>query len=220
MDSISSISGTLGSGTSTASSSDPTSLGQADFLELMTAQLQNQDPFEPMENGDFLAQMAQFSTVSGIETLNETMEEISFGLNGNRLTDAAAMLGHSVLVPGTVARPDASGDIRGVVELSEPAASVTIRYTDPSTLETLHVDELHAQAAGIVEFAWNTSHSDIADARSPVRVTIETDSAGSAESYVYSQIEAVSMPDTTDGDLIFTVEDYGLFSALEINSIR
>ena len=41
-------------------------LGQEDFLKLMTTQLQNQDPFAPMENGEFIAQMAQFSTVTGI----------------------------------------------------------------------------------------------------------------------------------------------------------
>ena len=44
----------------------PKSLGQEDFLKLMTTQLQNQDPFAPMENGEFIAQMAQFSTVTGI----------------------------------------------------------------------------------------------------------------------------------------------------------
>ena len=49
-------------------------LGQDDFLQLMTAQLQNQDPFAPMENGDFIAQMAQFSTVSGIEQINKNLE--------------------------------------------------------------------------------------------------------------------------------------------------
>ena len=48
------------------SSKKKDTLGQSDFLKLMTTQLQNQDPFAPMENGDFIAQMAQFSTVTGI----------------------------------------------------------------------------------------------------------------------------------------------------------
>ena len=52
-------------------------LGQDDFLQLMTAQLQNQDPFAPMENGDFIAQMAQFSTVSGIEEINKNLSALS-----------------------------------------------------------------------------------------------------------------------------------------------
>ena len=52
-------------------------LGQSDFLKLMTTQLQNQDPFEPMDNGDFIAQMAQFSTVTGITEVNESLSGIS-----------------------------------------------------------------------------------------------------------------------------------------------
>ena len=50
-------------------------LGQSDFLKLMTTQLQNQDPFAPMDNGDFIAQMAQFSTVTGIEEVNLVIEK-------------------------------------------------------------------------------------------------------------------------------------------------
>ena len=54
-------------------------LGQEDFLKLMTTQLQNQDPFAPMENGDFIAQMAQFSTVTGITDMSETLKGLSYG---------------------------------------------------------------------------------------------------------------------------------------------
>ena len=52
-------------------------LGQSDFLKLMTTQLQNQDPFSPMENGDFIAQMAQFSTVTGIAEMGESLISLS-----------------------------------------------------------------------------------------------------------------------------------------------
>ena len=52
-------------------------LGQEDFLKLMTTQLQNQDPFAPVDNADFIAQMAQFSTVTGITQMGETMKSVS-----------------------------------------------------------------------------------------------------------------------------------------------
>ena len=59
-------------------------LGQEDFLKLMTAQLQNQDPFAPMDNGDFIAQMAQFSTVTGITEINNNLTNLgSFALAGS-----------------------------------------------------------------------------------------------------------------------------------------
>ena len=59
-------------------------LGQEDFLKLMTTQLQNQDPFAPMDNGDFIAQMAQFSTVTGIKEINNYLKTPEFDLNGWR----------------------------------------------------------------------------------------------------------------------------------------
>ena len=86
------------------------SLGQEDFLKLMTTQLQNQDPFSPMENGDFIAQMAQFSTVTGITEMSESLKSLSGQLGEFRIATASSMLGNSVLVPGNTARPDANGD--------------------------------------------------------------------------------------------------------------
>ena len=68
-------------------------LGQSDFLKLMTTQLQNQDPFEPMDNGDFIAQMAQFSTVTGITEVNDSLTGISGKFDQGRIATAAIPLG-------------------------------------------------------------------------------------------------------------------------------
>ena len=100
-------------------------LGQDDFLQLMTAQLQNQDPFAPMENGDFIAQMAQFSTVSGIEEINQNLQSLSGEMKQTRIATAATLLGQSVLVPGSMARPDDNGEIHGVFELPQAASAST-----------------------------------------------------------------------------------------------
>ena len=81
-----------------------TSLGQEDFLKLMTTQLQNQDPFAPMDNGDFIAQMAQFSTVTGITEMGNQMKALNDKLDSFRIATASQYLGHSVLVPGNVVR--------------------------------------------------------------------------------------------------------------------
>ena len=65
------------------------SLGQEDFKKLMTTQLQNQDPFAPMDNGDFIAQMAQFSTVTGITEINNNLTNLGSKLEPNRVATAA-----------------------------------------------------------------------------------------------------------------------------------
>ena len=73
-------------------------LGQAEFLELMTSQLKFQDPLKPMENGDFLAQMAQFGTVSGINDLNANFNSMAASFQSNQALQASTLVGRKVLV--------------------------------------------------------------------------------------------------------------------------
>ena len=65
-------------------------LGQGDFLKLMTAQLQQQDPFEPMDNKEMLAQMAQFTSLGGINDINDTLKQISGKLDAVLASQIAA----------------------------------------------------------------------------------------------------------------------------------
>ena len=99
-------------------------LGQEDFLKLMTVQLQNQDPFAPVDNADFIAQMAQFSTVTGITQMGETMKNVNNQLSELRIASATQLMGHSVLVPGKLARPNQEGIISGVVDLPKTASNL------------------------------------------------------------------------------------------------
>ena len=75
--------------TSDTSDKENDELGQTEFLELMTAQLKYQDPLKPMENGDFLGQMAQFGTVSGINELNTTFSSMSASFQSNQALQAS-----------------------------------------------------------------------------------------------------------------------------------
>ena len=96
-------------------------LGQSDFLKLMTTQLQNQDPFAPVDNADFIAQMAQFSTVTGITSMDETMKSVGEQISDMRIASATQMMGHSVLVPGKYARPDKEGVVSGCLLYTSPS---------------------------------------------------------------------------------------------------
>jgi len=194
-------------------------LGQQDFLTLMTAQLQNQDPFAPMENGEFLAQMAQFSTVSGLDTVNETLGAISGQIGGNRIATASSLLGQQVLVPGTVARPDAAGVVQGVADLPEATSAVTVTYTDAETGTLLHRQEMGAQPAGLMGFEWRDAPPALVEARGAVRIAVQAEGAAPAAPFVYARVVGVQLPETGQ-DLTLDVEDYGLRSSLEITSIR
>ena len=125
-------------------------LGQEDFLKLMTTQLQNQDPFAPMDNGDFIAQMAQFSTVTGISEVNASLGKLVEKFDQGRIATAANLLGHSVLVPGNVSRPDDNGELHGVLDLPQATSMAKVVISDADTGEELNVMDLGPQAAGLV----------------------------------------------------------------------
>ena len=125
------------------------SLGQEDFLKLMTTQLQNQDPFAPMENGEFIAQMAQFSTVTGITEMGQTLKGLSDKLNEFRIATASDLLGNSVLVPGNVVRPNKEGEIHGIIDLPAASSETSVAFFDSSG-ELIHSADLGAHGRGLV----------------------------------------------------------------------
>ena len=189
-------------------------LGQEDFLKLMTAQLQNQDPFAPMDNGDFIAQMAQFSTVTGITEINNNLTNLGSKLEPNRVATAAQFLGHSVLVPGLVARPDDKGEIHGVVDLPGYSNDVGLTFTSPSG-EIVHTMNLGSNEKGLVGFSWVDIPEDIK--KDKTRLTIQA-YAGNGEASdglttaVYNKVIAASAPKNTE-DVILETKDYGEISA-------
>lgn len=197
-------------------------LGQQDFLTLMTAQLQNQNPLAPMENGEFLAQMAQFSTVSGIDRMNDTLSSIGEGMRDFRIATASNMLGHSVLVPSSIARADESGAIHGAVDLEDPVSAMVVSFSDARTGQILHSESYGAQSQGMVGFAWEDVPADLVAARAPIRVTVQaTSDTGTREigSSVYARvISARTIPG--ESDVTLQVEDYGALNALEIEAFR
>lgn len=135
------------------------SLGQEDFLKLMTTQLQNQDPMKPMENGDFLAQIAQFSTVQGIGDLNDNFSALSASLVSNQALQATNLVGHQVLAPTGVAALQTGGTIRGSVELPSASGEVVVNVLDQSG-QVVRRLELGSQAAGSVDFQWDGLKND------------------------------------------------------------
>ncbi len=103
-----------GTGIATSKVRQPNSeLGKNEFLKILTTQLQHQDPLSPMENTEFIAQMASFSTVEQILNLNKTVEGISNALNSNSVSQAVMYLGTKIEAKSA----DESGEpIEGTVE--------------------------------------------------------------------------------------------------------
>ncbi len=88
------------SSTSTTGTNSAADL-QSSFLTLLVAQLKNQDPTNPLQNNELTTQLAQISTVSGIEKLNTTLGSISGQIDNSQSLAASNLIGHGVMIPGT-----------------------------------------------------------------------------------------------------------------------
>ena len=183
-------------------------LGQEDFLKLMTTQLQNQDPFAPVDNADFIAQMAQFSTVTGITSMDETMKSVSEQLTEMRIASTTQMMGHSVLVPGKYARPDKEGVVSGLVDLPDTAANLNIIF-ESSDGEVLHQDSLGLQKAGLVGFEWKDLPDDIKLSNDPITIRAFTGNRGDTGELATQVFANVSGTSKNENGVMLEVEDYG-----------
>jgi flagellar basal-body rod modification protein FlgD len=171
-------------------------LGQEDFLKLMVTQFQNQDPFEPLDNGDFLGQLAQFSTVNGITSLNDSFAGLAGSLQGEQVLQAANLVGHTVLASNDIGFLPTDGSIAGAVELRSSASNVQVEITDANG-QLVQRLELGQQAPGMSRFEWDGRNAD--GDRAPegqylvtTRVLRGTQ-VESAETLLESEIESVSL---------------------------
>ncbi|GGW21497.1 basal-body rod modification protein FlgD [Gemmobacter lanyuensis] len=221
IDSLMSAATRSGSGNTTGATGR-NNLGQDAFLTLLTTQLQNQNPLEPMQNAEFVAQMAQFSTVSGISEVNTTLGGIASGLSGLGLSAASGLIGRDVLVETSAVMPDRTGALRGSVRLEEAASSLVITYSDAETGQLLNTQSLGAQAAGTVDFAWENLPADVIGSGHRIAVGVQANRAGGSVDLppsLYSRVTG-AMIDPASGETTLQVADFGALSALEVQSLR
>jgi len=134
-------------------------LGKNEFLELLVAQLNNQNPLEPQSNGDFIAQLAQFSTVEGVEKLNGSMQTILSGYQSSQALQASSLVGRKVIVPSETAVVDTAETFKASLVLPQSSSNVYVNvYSAGGTLATRL--NLGAQEAGNVSFMWDGKNSE------------------------------------------------------------
>ena len=187
-------------------------LGQSDFLKLMTTQLQNQDPFAPMDNGDFIAQMAQFSTVTGIQDMNASLGKLVEEFDQARIATASNLLGHSVLVPGNIGRPDDEGELHGVLDLPDATISTQLNYVDADTNNSLFKEDLGPRAAGLVGFKWSDIPEEILASNKRIKIEALIDTGNGPEQLspsIYSKVISASVGTGETKQVLLNVEDYG-----------
>jgi len=166
------------------------------FLKLLVTQLKNQDPMNPMDNAQFTSQMAQINTVTGINTLNETVNGLLQQFGALEALQAAQLTGRSVLVTGNRLTADGKGTaVAGGVNLAAPADKVTVEIIDANGNPVRSI-ALGASAAGVSRFTWDGKTDAGTDAPAgSYSFTVKASSAGAevgATELMARTVEAVT----------------------------
>ena len=128
------------------------------FMTLLVTQMRNQDPLNPMDNAQVTSQMAQLSTVTGIDKLNNTLETLINNVQMGQSYQASNMIGRSILTPGNTVQTAGEGGYYGM-ELPIGADKVTVTIKD-SAGATIRTISLGKQDAGTVPLTWDGLKDD------------------------------------------------------------
>jgi flagellar basal-body rod modification protein FlgD len=195
-----STTGTTANGASTANSSSANgvTLGGTDFLTLMLAQLQNQDPTSPVDSNEFLSQLASLSEVQGITQLNSSFSTLSNSITSNQALQASSLLGHNVLAASSTATLSTAGaTLSGAVSVPQTSSQVTLNISNSAGVLVSSIN-LGAQSAGLANFTWNGEGSNGAAAPAGT-YTLSATVAGVASSTAVTTLVSGAVDSVTMG---------------------
>lgn len=201
-------------------------LGQEDFLTLMTTQLQNQDPFKPMDSGDFLGQMAQFGTVSGIEGLKKSFDSFGSSIFSNQALQASSMIGRTAYVPSDALVLPSEGGAQAMINVPGPADNMAVTITD-SNGDIVAEQPLGKQPKGVIDFQWDglvTKGKNEGQHAEPGKYTIKVNAvinnkAEALATYAGTTIDSVNL-DRSTGAATYNLAGLGAVKFNDITQIR
>jgi flagellar basal-body rod modification protein FlgD len=157
---INSLQTSSSAATSGSSASGMSALANANsFYNLLVTQLTNQDPLNPMSNSDLSAQMAQFSTASGVQSIQQSMAALTAQLAQSQGLQAANLVGHTVVFDSNSMSLGTSGGSAGGFTLSGAASDVQVQVLD-SAGQTVDTVDLGALPAGVQSFSWDGKNTN------------------------------------------------------------
>ncbi|XXN64597.1 flagellar hook assembly protein FlgD [Enterobacter ludwigii] len=202
---------------SSASSGNSSADLQNQFLNMLVAQLKNQDPTNPMDNSQLTTQLAQINTLSGIEKLNTTLGSISGQITTSQSLQSSTLIGHGVMVNGSQVLVGSGTTTPFGVELASAstATSVTIKDSNGATVRTIDLGKL---SAGVHTFSWDGKMDDgstAADGKYSVSLAASNGSTQLvAQPLNYAYVNGVSTTDST------TKLDLGTMGSATLDEIR
>jgi flagellar basal-body rod modification protein FlgD len=173
MNSIQDTATAAGAGAAAASGSNTAEMSDR-FLKLLVTQMKNQDPLNPLDNAQVTSQLAQINTVSGIEKLNSTMQNLSTSFMAGQSLQSASLIGRSVLTDSNRLAWNGA-TVTGAAELAQPADRMTVTIADAAG-NAVRTMELGPQKAGTAQFQWdglNDAGARVADGAYTFRIAAQ-----------------------------------------------
>jgi flagellar basal-body rod modification protein FlgD len=202
---------------------DRTTLDQEDFLRLMMTELQHQNPMEPMDNGKMLGQMAQFSTVTGINEMQGAIESLKGSLVSNQALEASGLVGRFVMVPSDHGYlPEGEGErFYGGVDLEQSAGNVVINIKTENG-DLVKSMSLGSQPKGMVRFAWDGTNQ-YGEMMPPGKYKIESqarfdDKLEAVDPLFVAPVESVSIGQN-NSDMRLNIPGIGALSMNQVKEI-
>jgi|TARA_B100000497_G_C7686631_1_gene416320 flagellar basal-body rod modification protein FlgD len=138
----------------TNASSEQEELGRDAFLQLLTTQLNNQDPLDPMDNEAFVAQLAQFSSVEGIKGMQSSLENMVSGMRQDQMMAGASLVGKKVAVEGGLFEGGNGIKTNASINLENAADAVIVNIYDRTNGNLVFSETLGSQMPGDLKIRW------------------------------------------------------------------
>ncbi|WP_124949220.1 flagellar hook assembly protein FlgD [Sulfuriferula thiophila] len=203
---------------STSATQSTSAAAQDQFMKLLVTQMKNQDPLNPLDNAQVTSQLAQLSTVSGIEKMNTTLESMIASYQSTQSFQAASMIGHGVMVDGSTTSLNAGKALFGV-DLASNADTVNVTVLDGNG-QPVHSFDVGAQQAGLLPLQWDgTTDSGAAAADGAYSFKVTATLGGqpvSAQTLSYGQVASVA---TSSQGVKLTVPGLGAISMTDVRQI-
>lgn len=196
-------------------------LGIDSFLTLMTAQLKNQDPLKPLEGTEFISQLAQFGTVSGVQSMQTSLETLASSLRSTQTLNGATMIGRDILASADSFDHPQGGTVSGQIDVPTGTTSLQLRITDSSGAV---VREIQLETAeGTQNFNWDGLRSDGTQAESDTydieAVATVRGETGSLEVMMAGRVASVSL-DASGTNLTLNTASLGPVSMADVRRVQ
>jgi flagellar basal-body rod modification protein FlgD len=144
----------------TPTSTDSTgTLGKDAFLQLLVTQMKNQNPLDPQDNTQFVAQLAQFSSLESMQNLTSTVDSIASSYKSSQALQASSLVGRSVIIDAGATSVDTAKGMNGTVVVPAASSMTTVKVYDAQANLVKTID-LGASTGGKVNFAWDGKTDD------------------------------------------------------------